>query len=53
MSKITTICICFGLFAMFSAVAVNGHMNLFLNQHEVMRLLGKLMPQINIVSLER
>lgn len=24
-----------------STVAVNGHLNLFLNQHEVMRLLGK------------
>lgn len=35
------LCFCFGLLMIVSTVAVNGHLNLFLNQHEVMRLLGK------------
>lgn len=41
MSKIKSSCFCFGLLLLVSTVAVNGHLNLFLNQHEVMRLLGK------------
>lgn len=41
MTKLKDICVCFGAIFVLSTVAVNGHLNLFLNQHEVMRLLGK------------
>lgn len=33
--------LCFGLFLMIATPSVYGHLNLFLNQHEVMRLLGE------------
>lgn len=41
MSNQKNSCFYFGLLVLVSTVAVNGHLNLFLNQHEVMRLLGK------------
>lgn len=40
MVQIKSLCFCFGLILMLSA-ATQAHMNLYLNQQEVMRLLGK------------
>lgn len=41
MSKLKGVGFCLGAILILSTVAVNGHLNLFLNQHEVMRLLGE------------
>lgn len=44
-NQVLHVCLCFGLALLLhvgrGSSGVHGHMNLYLNQHEVMRFLGK------------